>query len=467
MDITALRRATDVNTLGTEMYALVEELFPLCRSITGAGLRETLRRICDGVPLEIEEVPTGTQAFDWTVPNEWTIRDAYVRDRHGDRVIDFNQSNLHVLGYSAPVDARMTLAELRPNLYTLPEQPDLVPYRTSYYSERWGFCLSHNRLRTLEALGEDEQYEIRIDSTLAPGSLSYGELVIPGATTDEVLISCHACHPSLCNDNLSAISVAATLARVLSGASLRLSYRFLFAPGTIGSIVWLARNRDATHRIRHGLVLANLGDRGPFTYKRSRQEHAIVDRAVTHVLASSGRPHRTQPFTPYGYDERQYCSPGFDLPVGSLMRTPHGEFPEYHTSGDNLAFVTPDRLAESLAVVIEIIEVLEREATYVTTNPLCEPQLGRRGLYRSTGGQADAGVEEMPLLWALNMSDGQHTVLEIAERSGLPFDAVVRAVDALVTAELLVRRDDEVGAVPPIQARLSRASASLESPSPH
>jgi aminopeptidase-like protein len=371
-----------------------------------------------------------------------------------------------VLGYSGPVDARMTLAELRPNLYTLPDQPDLVPYRTSYYTERWGFCLSHHQLRELEALGDDEEYEVRIDSTLAPGSLSYGELVIPGATADEVLISCHACHPSLCNDNLSAISVAATLARLLGGASLRLSYRFLFAPGTIGSIVWLARNREATRRIRHGLVLANLGDGGPFTYKRSRQENAVVDRAVTHVLSSSGRPHRTQPFTPYGYDERQYCSPGFNLPVGSLMRTPHGEFPEYHTSGDNLTFVTPDRLAESLAVVIEVLEVLEREATYVSTNPLCEPQLGRRGLYRSMGGQADAGVEEMPLLWALNMSDGQHTVLEIAERSGLPFDAIVRAVDALVAAELLVHREDKVDAVPPIQARLSPASASLEAPSP-
>jgi aminopeptidase-like protein len=471
MDITALRRATDVDALGTEMYALVEDLFPLCRSITGDGLRETLRRIGDRIPLQVEEVPTGSRAFDWTVPNEWTIRDAFVRDRHGYRVIDFNRSNLHVVGYSVPVDARMTLAELRPNLHTVPGQPDLVPYRTSYYSERWGFCLSHNQLRELEALGDDEQYEVRIDSTLAPGSLSYGELVIPGATANEILISCHACHPSLCNDNLSAISVAATLARLLSGASLRLTYRFLFAPGTIGAIVWLARNREATPRIRHGLVLANLGDRGSFTYKRSRQGNAVVDRAVTHVLSCSGRPHRTQPFSPYGYDERQYCSPGFNLPMGSLMRTPHGEFPEYHTSGDNLALVAPDQLAESLALLIEILEVLEREAVYVSTNPLCEPQLGRRGLYRSMGGQSDAGVEEMPLLWTLNLSDGQHTVLEIAERSGLPFDAIVRAVDALVDAELLVRLEDTLedsaGVVPPIQARLSRASASLEAPSPH
>ncbi|HEY3483925.1 MAG TPA: DUF4910 domain-containing protein, partial [Ilumatobacteraceae bacterium] len=306
MDVTALRRATDVSALGTEMYALVEDLYPLCRSITGEGLRETLRRIGACIPLQIEEVPTGTRAFDWTVPDEWTIRDAYVRDRQGRRVIDFNRSNLHVLGYSTPVDARMSLAELRPHLHTLPDQPDLVPYRTSYYSERWGFCLSHHQLLELEALGDDVDYEVRIDSTLAPGALSYGELLVRGATSDEVLISCHACHPSLCNDNLSAISVAAMLARLLSGRSLRLSYRFLFAPGTIGSIVWLARNAEHTHRIRHGLVLANLGDNGAFTYKRSRRENAVVDRAVTHVLRTSGRPHRVQPFTPYGYDERQY-----------------------------------------------------------------------------------------------------------------------------------------------------------------
>jgi aminopeptidase-like protein len=321
-----------------------------------------------------------------------------------------------------------------------------VPYRTSYYSERWGFCLSQRQLDAISARGEDEEYDVRIDSLLAPGSLSYGELVVPGETTDEVLISCHACHPSLANDNLSAISVATMLATLLGEASLRLSYRFLFAPGTIGSITWLARNADAAQRVRHGLVLANLGDGGDFTYKRSRRDDATIDRAVTHLLQTSGRPHTPVPFTPYGYDERQFCSPGFNLPMGCLMRTPHGEFPEYHTSADDLDFVAPAHLAESLALLLEIVEVLERDAAYVSQNQFCEPQLGRRGLYRSMGGQADAGVEELPLLWTLNLSDGRHSLLDIAERSGLPFDAIARAADALVAVDLLAPSEEPVGA---------------------
>jgi len=445
MDIGELLSSTDTGLLADEMYDFIGDLYPLCRSITGDGLRETLRRIGGQVPLTIHEVPTGTKVFDWVIPREWSIRDAYIKNRHGERVVDFRRSNLHVLNYSVPVDARLSLAELRPHLSTLPEHPDWVPYRTSYYAERWGFCLSHRKLAELEAMGDGETYDVRIDSTLEPGSLSYGELVIPGTSAEEVLVSCHACHPSLCNDNLSGIAVATFLARLLADVTPRYSYRFLFIPGTIGSITWLARNQQTTRRIRHGLVLANLGDEGSFTYKRSRRGDAVIDRAVAHVLTTRNHEHTLLPFTPYGYDERQYCSPGFDLPVGCFMRTPHGTFPEYHTSADDLTFVQPARLAQSLAALVEIVAVLEADRAYVNQHPYGEPQLGKRGLYRSMGGQADAGAEELPMLWTLNLSDGGHSLLEIAERSALAFSQVKRAADALLAADLL-RPGDEAAA---------------------
>ena len=304
--------------IGEELHRLVADLYPICRAITGEGVRETLRRIAEIIPLEQHEVPTGTQVFDWAVPQEWNIRDAYVKDRHGRRVIDFAASNLHVVGYSTPVDARMPLAELREHLFTIPEQPDWVPHRTSYYREAWGFCLSHNALLELE----DEVYEVRIDSRLADGHLTYGEYFLPGEQEDEVLVSAHICHPSLANDNLSGIAVATLLARTLTELPHRLSYRFVFAPATIGAIVWLSRNLDVMPRVRHGLVVTGVGDRGRPTYKRSRRGDAEIDRAVEHVLRHSGADYEIEDFSPYGYDERQYCSPGFDLPVGCFMRTP-------------------------------------------------------------------------------------------------------------------------------------------------
>ncbi|HEX7023336.1 MAG TPA: DUF4910 domain-containing protein, partial [Gemmatimonadales bacterium] len=305
------------DALGLRMHGLIEELFPVCRSITGDGLRETLRRVQRDVPVVLREIPSGTAVLDWTVPPEWNIRDGYVA-LGGERIVDFRVSNLHVVNYSTPVRRRMTLAELRPHLFSLPEHPDWIPYRTSYWNEGWGFCLRH---RQLESLREGD-YEVCIDSTLAPGSLSYGELLVPGASTDEVLISCHVCHPSLANDNLSALAVAVEAARWVMSESRGLSYRFLFIPGTIGSIAWLAHNEAGLGRIRHGLVLSCLGDPGPMTYKRSRRGNAVIDRAAAHVLGSTGLGERVRTFVPYGYDERQYCSPGFDLPVGCLTRTP-------------------------------------------------------------------------------------------------------------------------------------------------
>jgi len=416
---------------GAAMHALVRELYPICRSITGDGLRATLRRLQALAPLELREVPTGTRVFDWTVPKEWNIRDAWVADASGERVIDFRRHNLHVLNYSVPVRRRMTLAELRPHLFTLPDQPDLIPYRTSYYAEAWGFCLAH---RALQALPEGE-YEVCVDASLEPGHLTYGELFLPGGTADEILFSCHSCHPSLANDNLAGVAVATWLARRLAGVSRRHGMRFLFIPGAIGSITWLARNPEAAGRIRHGLVLSCLGDPGPSTYKRSRRGDTPVDRAAAHVLRHGGA-HELLDFVPYGYDERQYCSPGFNLAVGCLTRTPNGRYPEYHTSADDVDFVRPDALEDSLAKALAIVEILEHDAAFVNLNPHCEPQLGRRGLYGNTGGLTPPGFE-MALLWVLNYSDGSHTLLDIADRAGMPFPLVRRAASALQGAGLL------------------------------
>jgi aminopeptidase-like protein len=415
------------------MHALVERLFPLCRSITGGGVRKTLEIIGESVPVTVHEVPTGTEVLDWTVPKEWNIRGAYIEDPDGNRVVDFAASNLHVVGYSVPVSATMTLDELRPHLHTLPDQPDLIPYRTSYYKQDWGFCLTQ---RTLDSL-VDGQYRVVIDSTLADGSLTYAEHVVPGRVSDEVLISCHVCHPSLANDNLAAIAVATQLAQRLAAGKPRYTYRFLFIPGTIGSITWLSRNAERIDRIRHGLVLACAGDPGSLTYKRSRRGDAEIDRAARYVLETSGRAHRIVDFSPYGYDERQFCSPGYNLGVGCLTRTPYAGYAEYHTSADNPDFVSPQAMVDTLETVAEIVEVLEGNRCYVNLSPFGEPQLGRRGLYESLGGRSDTKQAQMAMLWVLNLSDGEHSLLDIAERSGLPFAAVAGAADALHDAGLV------------------------------
>ncbi len=433
MDFWDLKKALDYPDLGSVMHRFIGELFPICRSITGDGLRETLRLIKNRIPMEIHEVPSGTPVFDWTVPLEWNIRDAYIADEHGRRVVDFKQCNLHVVSYSRPVKKKMRLAELREHLFTIPEYPDWIPYRTSYYTENWGFCLSHRQYLDLP----DAEYDVCIDSILEPGHLTYGECFLPGERSDEVLISCHVCHPSLGNDNLSGIAVSTFLARALAVVSRQYSYRFLFIPGTIGSITWLSRNQENVHRIKHGLVLTGVGDAGFITYKRSRQGNAEIDRATSHVLRHSGKPHQIIDFSPYGYDERQYCSPGFNLPVGCLMRTPHGQYPEYHTSADNLDFVHPEALEETLHTCLKILCILENNRTCHNTNPHCEPQLGKRGLYRSVGGQKEGAFNEMALLWVLNLSDGQHSLLDIAERAGTPFETIHAAAQTLAHHGLL------------------------------
>jgi len=426
--------ALEADAAGREMFELIEALYPICRSITGDGVRQTLRLLAERFPLMIHEVPTGTQVLDWTVPKEWNIRDAYVKDSRGNRVVDFRKSNLHVVSYSVPIRRRVPIEELREHLHTLPEHPDWIPYRTSYYTENWGFCLNYTQYLALR----EKEYDVLIDSSLAEGRLTYGELLLAGETTDEVLISCHVCHPSLCNDNLSGIAVAALLAEHLGRTRRRYSYRFLFVPGTIGALTWLSAHEAELHKIKHGLVLANLGDRGPFTYKKSRRGNAEVDRAMAHVLRHCGEDYHVAEFSPYGYDERQYCSPGFDLPVGCFMRTPEQTRPEYHTSADDLTFIRPERLAASLENCKSLVAIFEQNAAYLNTHPKGEPQLGRRGIYRKLGGP-DLETGNLALLWMLSFSDGRSSVLDIAERSGLPFRTVQTAATTLLEHGLLTQ----------------------------
>ncbi|KJH69963.1 DUF4910 domain-containing protein [Aliterella atlantica] len=421
------------NALGKQMYQLISQLYPICRSITGNGFRETLRILQNYIPLEIREVPTGTEVYDWTVPQEWNINDAYIKNSQGEKIIDFQACNLHVVNYSVPVHQKIGLDELKKHLFSLPDYPDWVPYRTSYYKESWGFCLTHKQYLALQ----DEEYEVYIDSSLKPGSLTYGEYFIPGETSQEVLISCHSCHPSLCNDNLSGISVAVFLAQQLSQLSLRYSYRFLFIPGTIGSITWLHENEQRVSNIKHGLVLTCVGDAGKFTYKKSRRGNADIDKIVEYVLEESGKDYEIIDFFPYGYDERQYCSPGFNLAVGCFMRSPHGSFPEYHTSADNLDFVRPQYLEDSYQQCLTALQILERDRTYISLNPKCEPRLGKRGLYRAIGGQSEEALNELAILWVLNLADGEHTLLDMAKRSKMAFDAIYKAAQALLATDLL------------------------------
>jgi aminopeptidase-like protein len=415
------------------MMALIEELFPICRSITGEGVRQTLSILQRHIPLEVSEVPSGTPVLDWAVPREWNIREAYIANQDGVRVVDFAVNNLHIVQYSHPIDVIMPLAELRPHLHTMPDQPDWIPYRTSYYSDYWGFCLTHRQLSNLA----DGLYRVVIDADLTPGHLNYGELLIQGESDETVLFSCHICHPSLANDNLSGIAVATMLAHHILALRPRYNYRFLFIPGTIGSLTWLARNEDKVHSITHGLVLSCLGDAGGMTYKQSRRGNAAIDHIVAHVLNHDEAAHRIRPFVPYGYDERQYCSPGFDLPVGCLTRTPNGEYPEYHSSADNLALLRPECLAHSLRVLRRIVAVIEGDGVYRSRNPKGEPQLGRRGLYAMMGGQRAASYDQMALLWVLNLADGRHSLLDMAERARIPFATIRAASDALLAADLL------------------------------
>jgi aminopeptidase-like protein len=422
---------TRLQDTGLDVSGLLRDLYPVCRSITGDGVRETLRRIGEELPLAVNEIASGTPVLDWTVPREWNIRDAYVKDASGHRVIDFRASNLHVVNYSAPVHARMSLDELRPHLHTLPDHPDWIPYRTTYYQETWGFCLRH---RDYERLADGE-YEVVIDATLEDGRLTWGELRLEGEREDEILLTTHVCHPSMANDNLSGIAVLTGLGRALAQRDRRWSYRLLFLPGTIGSIAWLARNRERVGRVRGAITLAGVGDRGPASWKPTRGGDSMIDRAVKTALA--GRDHRLLEYSPYGYDERQFSSPGFALDAGRFSRSEYGQYPEYHTSADDLDFISEVALDDSFACLLAALDKLEGDRYFVNTEPFAEPQLGRRGLYDLPLEGDELQRVRMALLWVLNLSDGSWSLEDIADRAQIPLDAIVTAADALRAAGLL------------------------------
>lgn len=433
----AVDSASDV-AIGEEIHALMARLYPIPRSITGDGVRRSLAIMREYAPLELFEVPSGTPAFDWTVPKEWNVREAWVKNARGERVIDLARHPLHVVGYSLPIRRTMSLDELKLHLHTLPDHPDWIPFRASFYKEAWGFCLAH---RAFEAL-EPGQYEVCIDSTLGDGSLTYAECVLPGERADEILLYTHTCHPGLGNDNLSGMALLTLLARELSRSSRKLSYRIVFAPTTIGSITWLSRNEGNLGRIRDGLVVALVGHMGGLTYKKTVGGNARVDRAAAHVLQHGGLPHQVEDFSPYGYDERQFCSPGINLPVGRLTRTPNARYAEYHTSADDLNLVRAQALAESFSTCRALLSVLENDGRYVNTSPKCEPQLGRRGLFKKTSADRDIGQRDLAFLWLLSLSDGSRSLLDIAERCGLSFETIRAAATDLEGAGLLQRVGD-------------------------
>jgi aminopeptidase-like protein len=426
---------------GKELHTFASKLYPICRSITGQGVRQTLALIRDRIPIEIREIASGSAVYDWEVPLEWNIDDAYVESPDGSRAIDFREHNLHLVSYSEPVAETMSLATLDEKLHSLPDHPMWVPYRTSYYRRNWGFCLGHERRQALVP----GQYRVEIKSSLARGSLTYGEFALPGRSRDEVLFFTHVCHPSLANDNTSGMAIATALAGWVASEPRRFSYRFVFAPGTIGSLCWLRENEGRLARVRAGLVLALLGDAGALTYKMSRDGNTLVDAVAGYVLSQLDLAGTVIPFTPYGYDERQLCSPGFNLPVGRLTRSVNGGYAQYHTSADDLKLIRPECLAQSLDACKLFVSLIEQDARYVNLCPKGEPRLGKRGLYGPMGGQSPAAREEA-MLWLLSQSDGSNSLLDVARRSGIAFGIIREAAHALEKAGLLEKQKTGRGA---------------------
>lgn len=430
------------------MMGLMRELFPICRSLTGPGVRQTLDLIeQSGVRLQRTSIPTGTACFDWEVPREWSVRDAYVCDPSGNKVIDFQQSNLHLVGYSVPVRARMRLADLQPHLHSLPEQPDAIPYRTSYYNEYWGFCLSHEQREKLA----DGEYEVVIDTTLEPGNLDYATARLAGTGSDIILLSTYICHPSLANNELSGPVLVATLMKLLASLPpMRHSIEAVFVPETIGTIAYLSQHyRELLQSLRAGYVVSCVGDDGPYTYVRSKRHNSLADKAAEHVFRFLPPGHKVhiKDFSPVGSDERQYCSPGLNLPVGSILRSRHGEYAQYHTSKDDLSFVCEAGLAGALRVYLRVLQALELNCRPVRTNPFCEPQLGKRGLYPSLGTE---GLEHAVtrLIYLLSYADGEHDLIDIANLLPCPVWELSETLEKLVAADLI--RLNGVAAVGPL-----------------
>jgi aminopeptidase-like protein len=411
-------------------------LWPINRSLTGNGNRETLRILSELVDLQVTEIPSGTECFDWKIPPEWNVKEAWIKDSKGHKIIDFSDNNLHLVGYSIPVNKKMSLSELKPNIFTLPEQPDLIPYLTSYYKERWGFCMSHNQFIGLQ----DEEYEVFIDSSLDyNGAMTVGDAVLKGNSDREILFSTYICHPSMASDELSGPLVSAFIYRELRTRTNRFyTYRFVFIPGTIGSIYYLTKHGEhLKQKLDAGYVITCIGDSGNFTYKRSRRGNSLADRGAEIVLKQTEERYILEDFSPDGTDERQYCSPGFNLPVGSLMRTKYGKYPEYHTSGDNKDYISFESMEKSILKYLEIIDVLENNFNYKNTMPYCEPQLGKRGLYPTIGSQKEIRARVDAMMWILNLADGTNDLISISEKSKIPVKELIPEVNKLIECGLI------------------------------
>lgn len=415
--------------IGASMHSWVSDLFPISRSLTGAGVRETLYYLKDLIPeLKIQSIPSGTSVFDWTVPDEWVIRSAYIENEAGQRIVDFASNNLHVLGYSEPVDLWLDLEELQKHLHSIPEQPNAIPYITSYYERRWGFCMSHNQRKQLKP----GRYRAVIDSELKPGVLNYGELLIPGETNKEVFISTYICHPSMANNELSGPVVTTAIAQWIEGLPKRYySYRFVFVPETIGSLVYLSRHLD--HLKKHviaGFNVTCIGDERAYSYLPSRAGNTLSDQAAKHVLRHIDPEFVKYSWLDRGSDERQYCAPGVDLPIATIMRTKYGEYPEYHTSLDDLNLVTPAGLYGGYAALKNAIEAIDSN-TVPVIRVLGEPQLGKRGLYPNLSTKGSTAAVRI-MMDMLSYFDGNHSLLDIADLIDQPIWELKPMIETLV-----------------------------------
>ena len=434
MSLDARARSPECLAAGERMHRWLRDLFPVCRSLTGPGVRQTLDYLGERLPgLTRHSIESGTKVFDWVVPPEWAIRSATLLGPDGTVIADLRDHTLHVMGYSQPVDVELDLEELQPHLHSLPEQPDAIPFVTSYYRDSWGFCLTHRQRSALPP----GRYRARIDSTLGPGRLDYADLVIPGESADEVLLSTYVCHPSMANNELSGPVLATALGQWLAGRpSRRLTYRLVFVPETIGSIVYLSRHLEhLRRRLLAGFVLTCVGDERAVSMVESPYGDTLADRVARHVLGRLAPGFIAYPFTERGSDERQYCSPGVRLPVCSVMRSKHSTYPEYHTSLDDDRLVTPVGLAGSYAIYRSIIEALECNCLPNTTQP-CEPQLGPRGLYPVTsvkGSTATVRLQSNILAYC----DGTNDLLAIADRLGADVVECRAIVDRLLAAGVL------------------------------
>lgn len=424
-----------------------DRLWPICRSLTGDGVRESLRILQEIIPLDLHEVPSGKEVFDWTIPPEWNIRDAYILTPDGRKIADFQQHNLHVLNYATPIQQKLSFEELDKHLFTLPDQPTAIPYMTSYYNRNWGFCLTHEEYLTLPKEGE---YEVFIDSSLEAGHMTYGDLVLPGETEEEILFSTYVCHPSMANNELSGPLVQAFLYQKIAALPRRkYTYRFVFIPETIGAINYLFdHGKYLKETVHAGYVITCIGNDAPFVYKRSKHQTSLADRAAEHVLAHQPEGHQVIEFAVGGSDERQYCSPGFNLPVGSITRSMYQTYPEYHTSLDNKDFISFSAMERSIEVYFQIVQTLEWNECYVNTQPYCEPQLGKRGLYHQLGGQPDRKKSTRQLLHLLSFADGERDLIDIAAWRDEPATEYLPVIQLLQEHGLLTTESPKSASIP-------------------